>query len=117
MRTAKFISHCVKIFAVNTRPSVFIRMTFLHLSQSCDTIALADSARLDELRARFIAVCRDGCDFDHPLGAVETSGGPTAFGDHNLQEAIAGVFPTLDACRPGCRAELIGLPGAEVCQS
>ena len=83
----------------------------LQLAQSCDTIAESDSAQLAQLRARFIAVCKSGCDLDHPFGVVETPGDTTEFGDRNLLDVIAGVFPGLDTCTMGCRPELIGFPG------
>lgn len=81
------------------------------LSESCETIRLADSVQLAELRARFIAVCKAGCDFDHPFGSITTNGTLSSLGDYNLQDAIEHVFETLDECDENCSAKLIDFPG------
>jgi RHS repeat-associated protein len=81
------------------------------LAATCDSVANANPTQLALLRARFIAVCTAGCGLDRPFGSVDTPGDPTAYGDHNLQEALAGVFPLLDTCTMGCRTELLAFPG------
>lgn len=81
------------------------------LSLSCDSIANAGQTRLDELRDRFIAVCKNGCDLEHPFGSITTAGDSTTYGDYTLQDAIEGVFPSLDSCDTACSAKLIDFPG------
>ncbi|MEZ4939331.1 MAG: RHS repeat-associated core domain-containing protein [Saprospiraceae bacterium] len=81
------------------------------LSQTCDSIANADQSRLDELRERFIAVCKNGCNLEHPFGSLTTSGDTTEYGDYSLQDAIEAVFPSLDSCDKSCSAKLLDYPG------
>jgi len=83
------------------------------LSLTCQDIAESDSLELAELMERFVAVCRGGCDLEHPFGSVTTNGTPTVYGDIDLQTAIDSIFfgGSDNSCNTGCSAKLIDFPG------
>ncbi|MDX2280215.1 MAG: RHS repeat-associated core domain-containing protein [Saprospiraceae bacterium] len=82
------------------------------LSATCTTLANATQAKKDTIRARFIRICKSGCDVDHPFGSITTNGagigGP--YNEKSLDQVLLNEL-SISTCDTGCSARNITFPG------